>query len=359
MKKIKVEWFIIGILIIIISAGSMFLYNTMTKNTPEIEEEIVEVPEIDTTGMSLEERMLFEYEQLENAYNKTLLEIETTISDENMSVDILKQNLTQILENIKAEKESILAGEAIEIDMTQTQQYSDLLDMSKDVLAERILEMQNENQKLSIDNRKLSLNLEKATEYFEVEKSKNTKLNEIVSNVNAKIDQLEKEGATSSTEMKILKRERVQYIERLEESNRIINTQEEQITDLGEILRKVNVDCFFYYEQGNADDEALIYLTQKGISERYLKYFIRRKPNLFIRFRINQDLFEETGEKVDLIVFNAQNVEIYSTAKTIRGDLVAIEIPNNKFRTGKYSLELRVGEENLIVNDRYYFNITQ
>ncbi|MBN1250705.1 MAG: hypothetical protein JXR51_10045 [Bacteroidales bacterium] len=351
--KIKIEWIIISILLFVIITGLLVLFEVKNnnKNVPEIKEV--------STKFKKSDNIIQKYEKLELAYNITINEIENVVGDESINLAILKENLVQILEDIKKEKAKINIGNLDSNEHNsdiKTNQLQDLLSMSKDVLAERMLEINKENRKLTIDNRKLHFNLKKSVDNFEIEKKKNMKLNEEVSEIKIKIKKIEEDGISSSNELKLLKREKNEVERRLVESNKTINTQNEQIQELGEIIRKVNVDCYFYYEKGNPMEEATIYLTSQGISEKYVKYFVRKKPDIYIEFKMSADMIVDR-EKLELKMFNSLNVEIYSVFKLIDSEFLRIIIPNKNFDPGKYSIELKSGEEDLILDKRYWFKI--
>jgi len=352
-NKIKIEWIIIAILLVIVIISLVVILNYSKEDTKK---RIVAKSEIEEPK---EDSAIKRYERLELAYNKTIKDIENTVDDENINLVILKENLAQILDEIKKEKAKInnsnynISDSILE---RETEQLNELLEMSKEVLAERLIETNEQNQKLTIDNRKLHYNLKKSIESFEIEKNKNVKLNEQVAIVNIKIKKIKNEGVVSSNELKLLKREKKKYEKMLVQSNKTIKKQNEQIQELGEIIRKVNVDCFFYYEKGNPLEEAKIYLTSKGISERYVKYFIRKKPNIYIEFSMPVDMIENR-EKLELKLFNSLNVEIYSVYKLLDSKFLRVIIPNRSFDTGKYSIALKSGDENLIIDKKYLFRI--
>jgi len=351
-NKIKIEWIIIAVLLIaVIVSFFIIIINNEKKEEKIGVEKIQKEPKADSA--------IQRYERLELAYSKTIRDIENAVESENMNLSILKDNLFQILEEIRKEKERINKNGRSIADSTlntETKQLNELLEMSKEVLAERLIETNVENQKLSIDNRKLHYNLKKSIENFEVEKKKNVRLNEKVAKVNLQIKELEKEGLVSSNELKLLKREKKEYERMLVQSNKTIKKQNEQIQELGEIIRKVNIDCFFYYEKNNPLEEAKIYLTSKGISERYVKYFIRKKPDIYVEFSMPADLIENR-EKIELKLFNSLDIELYSVSKLLETKFLRVIIPNRNFVTGKYSIVLKTGDENLILDKKYWFKI--
>lgn len=362
-KKIKLEWIIIGVLLVALVGGSVFFYTKLQGNT--LAEEEINVP----TDLKVVEA-LKDYEELEQAYNKAINDIDEMVNQEDMSIMILRENLKQILQDIQTERSEILAGRENgnnlndSIDLSVMQQRKDMLNMSKEVLVDRLaaLQIQNDSlmqssEELKTQNQKLEVKLEKANDTYEQEKAKNAKLNEIVATVNKEIEQLENKGEKASEELKALQEQKREYLIKLQESNRLINTQSEQINELGSILRKVNVECYFIYEEGNPDEEAKIYLTTDGISRRYSRYFKSKKPNVIVSFTIKDDLFEDGIEKVNFKLFDASGMEIFGTPKSITSNKLTIKIANKNFDTGEYSLELKAGAEDLIIGGKYFFNL--
>jgi len=356
-SKLKWEWIIIVVLSIIILAGGFFLISDKKEQAQQtVKQDIPVEVKVETE----KDKLLKKYEKLELAYNSTIEEIEGVVDDDNVNLDILKENLTQILETIKEEKEKIsieVPDSAKLIADDKTKQLDELLVMSKEVLAERIVEMKENNEKLTIDNRKLYYNLKKSVEHLEQEKSKNIYLNEETGKIKLKIATLKSEGISTGKEMRQLKKELEEAEKRLIESNKIIKIQNEQIEDLGEIIRKVNIDCYYIYERGNSIEEAKVYLTSQGISEKYVKYFVRKKPDIYVKFKIAKDLFGVEIKKVELKLYNSLNVEIYNIMKPVSSEHLKIIIPNRNFNPGKYSISLKAGDEDLILDERYWLKI--
>ncbi|MEN8119028.1 MAG: hypothetical protein ABFS35_01715 [Bacteroidota bacterium] len=359
--KLKLEWLIIIILLVIIVAGGIFFivkYFRTDEGNLKNEQNVQETVVVETE----QDKIRKKYEKLELAYNTTIDDIESVVADDNINLAILKENLTQILISIEEEKgkikENITDSAKIATD-TRTKQLNELLEMSKEVLAERIVEINENNKKLTIDNRKLYYNLKKSVERFEKEKSKNIGLSEEVGQIKLRIQYLELEGSTSGREIKLLKKEKDEIERKLIESNKTIKIQNEQIQDLGEIIRKVNVDCYYIYERGNSIEEAKIYLTSQGISEKFVKYFIRKKPNIYVEFKIAKDLFGTEIKKVELKLYNSLNVEIYSAIKLVNSEQLKIIIPNKNFASAKYSISLKAGDEDLILDERYWLKIAK
>jgi len=354
MKKIKPEWIIISMLIVIIIIG-LVIFSLQKTDKKEITTQLQDSSKINTVDSGSD--ILKKYEKLEQAYNSTLKEIESVVNQDDVSLSILKENLKQILETIKQDKEKI-NSDGSDLKPVNTKQFEDMLNMSKEVLAERLLEEKQKNEKLTIDNRKLTVNLKKTIGNFEQEKNNNVKLNADVAQIKSQIKAIKEEGDLSASELKSLERQKAEMERKLDESNKTIKSQHEQIQDLGEIIRKVNVDCYFYFEKGNPEEESIIYLTNEGISEKYLKYFVRKKPDIYVTFRISKDFFTYNVEKVELKFYNSLNVEIYSVSKVINDENIKIIIPNKNFSPGKYSVSITAGEEALLLDDKYSFKIS-
>ncbi len=164
--KLKWEWFLIIFLFAIIVAGGIFhIIKTDNISKAEIiaEQNQPKVNKIETK----EDKLLKRCEKLELAYNSAIDEIESVVADDDINLAILKENLTQILLSIK--KERISRGGSDSLDYTNsdsTKKLSELLNISKEVLAERVLEVNEDNKNLTIDNRKLYQNLKKLVNRF-------------------------------------------------------------------------------------------------------------------------------------------------------------------------------------------------
>jgi len=355
-KRFKLEWLIITVMALIIIIGGIFLFTKKDKPQTDDNQSTEVAPAQENSEQN---DLLSKYEKLEKAYNNTIDEIESAVDDENMNLSILKENLTQILADIKAEKEKINQGQdSVALSEDNTKQLEEMLNMSKEVLAERLLEEKTKNEKLTIDNRKLHYNLKKSVDHFEKEKTKNVQLNAEVARIKTQIKTIEEEGATSANELKLLKRQKTEIERELVESNKTIKEQTEQIQELGEIIRKVNVDCYYFYEKDNPEEEAKIYLTSQGVSEKYVRYFVRKKPDIWVEFRINKDIFEANIDKVELKLYNSLNIEIYSVSKVVNSENVKIIIPNKNFAPGKYSISLKAGDDDLLLDERYWFKVS-
>ena len=350
--NIKWEWIIIGILSVIIVSGTYLYLKKEQELRKTKKNEVIQLPKVETE----KDQMLRKYENLELSYNNTINKIENVVNDDNINLSILKENLQQILETIKAEKQRISQSNIDSIKTSsekKAKQLDELLEMSKEVLAERLIEIKEKNSKLTIDNRKLYYNLKKSVDLFDEEKARNIRLNEEISNIKEKINTLKEEGTGYNHELKTLKKEKAKLEKELITSTKIIKKQDKQIQDMGEIIRKINIDCYYIYEVGNSTDEAKIYLTQQGISERYVQYFIRKKPDIYVTFKIPRDIYGEGIKKIELKLYNSLNIEIYSVVKAVKSPEMKIIIPNKNFLPGKYSISITSGDENLIVDDRY------
>jgi hypothetical protein len=243
----------------------------------------------------------------------------------------------------------------------------DMLKMSKEVLVERLAELQQENvslqtsnERLQTRNEKLVEKIEKANVWVEKEKVKNQGLNAEVIRVEQQIKKFQQQGDSTNELFSKLKEEKQYFQGKLEESNQLIKAQSEQIADLGVIVKKVNAICFFTYEEGNAEEQAKIYLTDEGITKRYLSYFETKKPNVHFEFSINDYMFADGNERVDFKLFNNKGVELYSTSKSISSGTLQFMVPNNNFTTGTgYYITLFAGPDNLLITDQYNFRISR
>jgi len=353
-KQIKPEWIIISLLVVVIVVGAIIFL----KDKPE--PKITKEQKTESTLVVAEDNgseLARKYATLELAYNNTLMTIDSVVNQDDISISILKENLKQILETIKQEKD-LINSKGDGAASSDTKQLEDMLNMSKDVLAERLLQEKQKNEKLTIDNRKLTMNLKKTVTNFEQEKNNNVSLNAEVAKIKSQIKSIKEEGDLSTNELKSLERQKAEIERKLEESNKTIKNQTQQIQELGEIIRKVNIDCYFYYEKGNPEEESIIYLTQEGIAEKYVKYFVRKKPDIYAEFKISKDFFTYDVEKVELKFYNSLNVEIYSVSKVINSEFIKIIIPNKNFSPGKYSITLNAGDEALLLEDKYTFKIS-
>jgi len=358
----RLEWIIIIVLAFMIVGGVFFFTSKIQKANALAEEA--------GKGQNFDEKTktrLKNYEDLEKAYNKALTEIDQSVNSDDMNLEILKKNLANIISDIQKQREVIMSrqpGKDTVNDSEYTQQLKDMLSMSKEVLADRLAELQQENaslvktnQKLVTQNEKLEIKIQKANEFYEEEKAKNVQLNEIIGQVNISIQQLQNQGNTSKAELLELRKKKEVYEKKLVESNKIIENQNNQISDLGTILRKVNVESYFLFEEGNKEEQAKIYLTPESLSARYVKYFSSKKPALVFDFNINQELFEDGVEKVEFKLFNSSNVEVFSISRTISGNKLQIKVANKNLSPGIYSVQLRSGSEDLIIGGKYKFKL--
>lgn len=355
-KRFKTEWIIIIFLSVIILIGVFFIFRGKSFKEPE------NIEKKDTINNSLNTKdteLLGKYDKLEKAYNITLKEIETVINDDDVSLNILRENLKQILTTIKEDKAKLsMKGDSAYHAEDNTKQLEDMLNMSKEVLAERLLEEKTKNEKLTIDNRKLYNNLKRSLSNFDIEKNNNVKLNDDIAKIKNQIKTIKEEGDASSSEITNLERQKNEIDRQLAESNKAIKILDEQIQGLAEIIRKINVKCYYFYERGNPEEEAIIYLTPLGISEKYVKYFVRNKPDIYVEFRITNDFFPYDVDKLALKFFNSLNVPVYNVTKDLTTENIKIIIPNKNFPPGKYSIEIKAGNEDLLLDDKYFFKIS-
>jgi hypothetical protein len=205
----------------------------------------------------------------------------------------------------------------------------------------------------------LYYNLKKSVDLFEEEKARNSVLKEEIGQINEKIHSIETESVNNKQLLNTLKREKNKLEKQLSRSNETIDAQSVQIRKLSEIIRKISVDCYYIYEKGNPIEEAKIYLTPQGISEKYVQYFIRKKPDIYVQFKIPDDLYVTGIDKVELKLYNSLNVEIYSVVKPVTSENMKIIIPNKNYLPGKYSIAIFAGDESLIIDDRYWIKISK
>jgi hypothetical protein len=342
-----------ALLVIVISS----LITLNQKNNKEI---LVQKKQVDTLLLPAIEpvsELLRDYEKLEQNYINLINEIDSIADNDDINISILKENLKQIMELIKADKAHINSKGDAEI-KSNAKQLEDMLNMSREVLEECLLEESGNTDKLTIDNRKLTLKFRKLVLNYNLEKKINVNLNDNVANLENKINMLKEEGEAPENEIKSLERQKAESKKKIQENNRMLKNQAIKIQEVGEIIRKVNIDCYFYYEKGNLDEESTIYLTNEGISEKYLKYFVRKKPDIFVEFRILNFFFPEDIKKLELTFYNSLNIEVYNVSKAINLGNYKIIIPNKNFSPGKYSIKLKAGDENLLLDERYKFKIS-
>ncbi len=360
----KIEWIIISILAIALMGSIVFYYYSMNKKVEQAAK---------PAGNKEVEKLVIDYADLERSYNKAIGEIEKQVNTGDVGIDILKQNLAQILTEIKDEKKQIEAKryetnvDSLKYHRDQAEQMKDMLKMSKDVLVERLAELQKKNSNLEISNttlltrnEKLIKKIEKVNTYVEKEKVKNQNLKAEVIRVQQRIKKVSDIGDSATDMYKKLQQEKNYFEQKLDESDKMIKAQSDQIADLGVIVKKVNVECYFIYEEGNPEEEAKIYLTQTGISNRYIKYFESAKPDVHFDFSINNYMFEEGREKVDFKLYNDKKIELYSTSKSISTGLLQFVISNRNFQTkSSYNITLYEGADNLLIDDKYLFRISK
>ncbi len=277
------------------------------------------------------------------------------------------------MRNLNKEQKQIIDAnrkkpDEIIIDTSRTKDFYDKLEISKQV-ADQILvakleevekrqkELKESNLALKKQNLALEKNLKKMKDYYEEQKAKNESLNSTVESINEELARLEKKGNSNIQELEKMKQKRDEYQKELEISNKTIEAQNTQINQFIETMKKVNLNCYFIFKEGSPEKEATIFLTSRGISKHYLKYFNKEKPNIHVDFSLNKDLFKDGVQKVDLIIFNAENVEIYGTSKSISKGQHKILISSKIFKQGTYSMRLRNGNEDLVIGDEYVFKI--
>lgn len=364
MESKKLEWLIIGILAVALISSTVFYYYSLDKKS-SIVTKPAENKEV--------ERLLTNYSELEASYNKAIGEIEKQVNVGDVGIDILKQNLAQILDEIKEEKKQIEAKkyvkniDSLQFHYDQAEQMKQMLKMSKEVLVERLAEVQRRNKDLQISNQKLLtrneklvLKVKKINNYVEREKSKNQALKAEVIKVQQRINKIAAKGDSAKQMLDKLKKEKKYFEQKLEESTKMIEIQTEQISELGVIVKKVNAECYFVYEEGNPDEEAKIFLTKGGVSKRYMRYFTKKKPDVHFDFTINDYMFEEGSERVDFKLFDENEIELYSTSKAISSGVLKFIVPNKHFKSnGKYAITLFEGQDNLLINDKYEFIISK
>jgi len=364
MKSKKLEWLIIGILAIALIGSTVFYYYSLDKKS-NAKVKPAENKEV--------ERLLTNYSELEASYNNAIGDIEKQVNVGDVGIDILKQNLAQILDEIKEDKKQIEAKkyvkniDSLQFHYDQAEQMKQMLKMSKEVLVERLAEVQKKNkdlqvsnQKLLTRNEKLVVKVKKINNYVEREKVKNQALKAEVIKVQQRIDKVAEKGDTAKKMMEKLQKEKKYFEQKLDESTQMIKVQNEQISELGVIVKKVNAECYFVYQEGNPDEEAEIFLTKGGISQRYMRYFTKNKPDVHFDFTINNYMFEEGSERIDFKLFNRDSIELFSTSKAISSGILKYIVPNKHFKSnGKYTITLFEGQDNLLINDKYEFIISK
>lgn len=351
--KNKLILIILGVVLLFSLIGTVYFYSLYKKKNEPVE------------------KVLQDYAELEKAYMNTVTELEEASASDYDNIGILKQNLRQLLEEIKEEKKRIdenrKSGKS-NVDTSVTQNYYEKLEMSKQVadaiLVARLEEVEKQNKKLAQNNQQLQeqnlnleKNLEKMKDYYEEQKAKNENLKAAVKYINEELDRIESEGEANVEQLAQMKKKKEEYQKRLERSNQTIEAQNEQINQFIETMRKVNINCFFIYEEGNAERETKIFLTSNGMSKQYSKYFEKNKPKITIEFRLKKELFQDGVDKVDLLIFNSKNVEVFGTSKAITGGLQSLTLSGKVFKQGTYSIKLRNGSQDLVIGGEYVIKI--
>jgi hypothetical protein len=314
------------------------------------------------------EMVMNDFKSLEDAYSKAVKDLEAASTGSYDNIDILKENLKGILVEIKKRKQEVDESRKSNYDTLYTKSLKDKLAISKQVadelMAARLAELEQQNKELSANNqtlvksnKDLETNLMRAKSAFEEKKAENSRLSAVLTSINQRISVLEKTGETKDAELKELKLKKDEFEKRLSENTKVLKQQNTQMNQLVAKLRKVNISCYFIYEQGNKGKEAKIYLTSAGVSTEYLSYFLKKKPTVYSEFSLDQELFSGGVEKVDFKLYNAAGVEIYSTSKTISETYLRIDTPSKNMGAGDYSVELNCGEEKLVIGGKYLFKI--
>lgn len=145
MNNKTTNWLIalLGILVVGAAIGMYYFYN----QSVTVEQE--------TQPADL---ILQDYNELEKAYESAIQELETAAEGDFSDIDILKQNLAQILTEIKEEKKEIdqnkekRAEEIEKIQKEKAAQLRERLEMSKEVadayLVQRLEQMEQRNMAL-------------------------------------------------------------------------------------------------------------------------------------------------------------------------------------------------------------------
>jgi len=348
------------VVLLLIVAGSHFMCGEAADDAEQKEKNISESEnKIETE----KDKLLHKYEVLEDEYEATIQKVDKVINDDNLNLNILRANLQQLLESVVSEKEHISNNNIDSIKTSSLEKLdnlSQLLEMSQEVLEERLIEMQEKDSKLTIDNRKLYNNLQKLINLYEDEKLRYNNINDHLAQINEKIDALKTENTRSSIrEIKKLERAKTEPERELMESNKLLNVQKSQIQELSDIIQKITLDCYYYYHFANNSSKSKVFLTKKGISEPYVQYFLRKKPDIYVEFKIPSDIYDAGVKKMELKMYNSLNVEIYNVIKRVNSDKFKIIIPNKNYLPGKYSIAVFVDGENLLLDDKYLLKIAE
>lgn len=360
-QKKSFSWLIISLALLAVLAvsGMFYFYNRSVKEEKE----------------QPAEKVVKDYQKLEDSYEKAIQELEKASKGDFSDVDILKQNLSQILQEIKQEKQEIKESrdefeqKAAEERKQRAEELKQKLEMSKEVADSYLVKqlekvkqakeaLEEENQELSQEKTQIAQNLQNIKTEYETKKAENAQLNSIVEDIEQKVNELEQEEDQKTKELQELKEKKKQFEKELDQSNQVIEQQSSQINNLTKTLRKVNLDTYFYFHQGDPEKEARIFLTENGVSKQYENYFQEKAPEVFTDFKLNKDLFEDGLQKVEFKVLNSNNVEVYTMSKVIHEEDLTIKIPPNKLEVGKtYYIKLKNGDEDLVVGGKYPFQI--
>lgn len=321
------------------------------------------------------EKIVQDYEKLESSYQEAIQELEKASKGDFSDVDILKQNLSRILNEIQKEKQKVETSrekfeeETAEKRKKRAEQLREKLEMSKEVADQAVTQqlermkkmketLEEENKELQKEKSKMEKNLEAVKDNYEQTKAENSQLNSIVEDIEKKVETLEEQGSEKTEELQDLKEKKKEFENRLEANNKVIEQQSGQINELSSELRKVNLDAYFYFHKGNPEKEARIFLTGEGVSKQYKEYFKNKKPAMLVDFELNKDLFEGGLQKVEFRLLNEKGIEVYTMSKVIHQKNLQVKVPADKLKSGKtYSIQLQNGDENLVIGGKYSFKI--
>lgn len=353
-SNIKVVILTIVFSIAVIGVGVYFALRTYQSNLPV-------------------DKVLQDYDELEQAYTKAVQELEEVSNNDYGNIDILKQNLQEVLRDIKEKKKNLdetrrSAGLRFDIDTSLAQNYRDKLEMSKQVadaiLLQRLAEVEAQNKELVDQNEdlveqfeELETELVEMKDFHEKEKTKNVKLQETMKVINEKITTMETKDQINSQELNQLKQVKAEFEQKLDLSNRMIEQQKSQMNEYIGDLRKASLDCYFIYEKDNKAEEAKIFLTSTALAARYFKYFQKVKPDVMFGFSVNKQIFLKGSEKVTFIIFDDKNNEVYTVEKVVSGNSLTITVPGKYFKQGIFTAVLRQGNEELLIDGEYEFVI--
>ena len=362
VTKNYTNWIIIGLLgLIVLSVAGMIYFYNQSMNEPTTNEPA--------------DVVLQDYQKLEKSYEKTINKLEKASKGDFSNVDILKKNLSGILQDIKKEKQKMDSlrkhhkEQFAEAREKKTEKLEERLEMSKEVadqyLKERLEKVKKEKKSLEQENKQLSeekqqirQSVKKIKQQYESQKAKNARLNATVEHIDNQMDSLARTEDNQEEKLKQLQQQKQQYEKKLDRSNNVIDNQSNQINTLTKNLKKVNPDCYFYYHKGDPEREAKIFLTNNGVSKRYKNYFIEEHPDIFTSFQLNKNFFEEGFQKIELKVLNNNDVNIFTKEKVIEDSELNIKIPSNRLEPDKkYYISVKQGDENLVVDGKYEFKI--